>query len=365
MFDLKEIFSKFKTNGDFVRSEELSSGHINDTFYIETTRKPGYVLQRVNQFVFQHPARVIENKVRVSEYLTKKLSYFPKEEMQRRVLTFVQSNSGKNYYQDLAGNFWNLMIYIEDCLSFEKVPNRQTAFEAGKIYSEFLYLTGDFDSGELFEILPNFHSMSFRFKQFDEALTSALASRKSDTKELISFAEGQRIEMQKIENLIAKNKIPFRLTHNDTKISNVLFSLDEEAICVVDTDTVMTGVVHYDFGDAVRTICNTAREDEKDLLGVEFNFDFFEAFVKGFFSTPLKNELSRIEINNLVFSAKLMTFIMGLRMLTDYLNNDVYYKTEYETHNLDRAKNQFKLLDEMDKNSERMENVVQLLSKRE
>jgi hypothetical protein len=358
MFNLKDIFNHFRTKGDFIRAKELGSGHINDTFLIETVRPPFYVLQRINHRVFKKPAQVIENKVAISQHLQSKLSHLPETELQNKVLIFVPTKSGKTYYRDAANNFWNLMIYIDDCVSFERVPNKKIAFEAGRIYAEFLSLTRDFDTEKLFKVLPDFHTMSVRLKQFDESRKNSLPKRNTGAKDLISFVREQRDEMLTIEKLINEHKIPLRLTHSDTKISNALFSQNEKALCVIDTDTVMPGAVHFDFGDAVRTICNTAFEDEKDLSKVKFNFDFYKSFAKGFLNSPLKNELSPTEIRYLAFSARMMTFIMGLRMLTDFLNNDIYYKTKYENHNLDRAKNQFKLLSEMDRNFVEMKEVI-------
>lgn len=358
MFDIQNIFGQFDVEGDFVKASELGSGHINDTFLVETASKNVYVLQRINPFVFADISNLIKNKIAVSNHLLSKFENLSTEELRRRVLVFAQTTTQENYHRDVDGNYWNLTFYIKDCVNYLKVPNKNIAFEAGKIFGEFLHLTQDFDLTVLTEILTDFHTMSFRLRQFDEALKNADAARIDRARDEIAVVENLRREMLTLENLVNKNKIPFRLTHSDTKISNALFSLEGEALCVIDTDTVMEGIIHYDFGDAVRTICNNGAEDEQDLSKVTFNLEYFEAFAKGFLRS-LKGDLTDLEVSYLAFSAKAMTFMVGLRMLTDFLNNDVYFKPKYELHNLDRAKNQIKLVEEITNNFEKMNKIIQ------
>ncbi|NNE97417.1 MAG: aminoglycoside phosphotransferase family protein [Pyrinomonadaceae bacterium] len=356
-FDIENIFRHFDIDSEFVNSTEIISGHINDTFRIETTNKPHYILQRINHQVFENVPRLLENKVSISKHLTSKLGHISKNELYRKVLTFARTRTGENFYRDENGNYWNLMFYVDDCVNYLAVTDPKLAFEAGRIFGEFLSLTRDFDSSKLFEVIPNFHTMSFRFAQFDQALAGATEDKTALARNSIDFANSLRAEMLKIEKLVDQNKIPLRVTHNDTKISNVLFSQAGEALCVIDTDTVMQGIVHFDFGDAIRIICNTADEDEQDLSKVGFNLGFYEAFTKGFMES-MRDEISEIEVEHLAFSAKMMTFIIGLRFLTDYLNGDVYFKTKYETHNLDRAKSQFKLASRIEENMDRMNEIV-------
>ena len=356
-FDIKYIFSQFDIDGTFKSVSEIHSGHINDTFLIETAQKPFYILQRVNHQVFQDVPRLMNNKTSISSHLKAKLGHLSKTELYKRVLTFALTKSGKSYYRDTYGNYWNLMFYVDDCISYLSVTDPKIAFEAGRIFGEFLSLTSDFDSSTLFEVIPNFHTMSFRFTKFDETFINASTKRKLQAAKSVKFVNGLRNEMHKIEELIKDGRIPVRVTHNDTKVSNALFSKDGKALCVIDTDTVMEGVVHFDFGDAIRIICNTTDEDESDLSKVHFDLLYFEAFSKGFIGL-IGREVSEIEVEYLAFSAKMMTFIVGLRMLTDFLNDDVYFKTKYETHNLDRAKNQFKLVSEIEKQMEKMDEIV-------
>ncbi len=357
MFELENIFNNFDVESEFREGVELGVGHINDTYLIRTKSEPDYVLQRINHLIFPDVPALVRNKVLISDHLLRALSGIPKRELHRRVLSFVRTKSGENYHRDHDGNYWNLTVNIHGCMTYERVTSGKVAFEAGRLFGEFLYLTRDFDASRLSEIIPDFHKMSYRFEQFDAALEAASGERKDLGDEQISFANENRIEIQRLETLIADGKIPIRATHNDTKISNALFSQDDEALCVIDTDTVMPGIVHFDFGDAVRTICNTGDEDERDLDKVNFNLEYFEAFVKGFVG-EMRGDLSDVDVENLAFSAKVMTFIVGLRMLTDFLEGDIYFRTKYETHNLDRVKSQFKLANEIEKNMAAMDRIV-------
>ena len=341
---LEAIFNQFNHENDFDSYKELASGHINDTFLIIAKQKPFYVLQRINQNVFNDIPGLVQNKTQISQHLRSKLSHLNKEELSKRVLTFVKAKDEKTYFQDKDYNYWNLMVFIEGSQTFEIVEKDQIAYEAGKLIGNFLHLTSDFDTSKLIEVIPNFHSMSFRYQQFEAALTKASKERKDIVKKYISLVQQSKEEMQLLENLQKSGKIRIRVTHNDTKISNTLFAKDNKGLCVIDTDTVMPGIVHFDFGDAIRTICNTAAEDEKNLDLVNFNKAYYEAYKKGFLE-EIGDSLTESEIAYLPLGAKTIMFIMALRFLTDYLNNNIYFKTRYNEHNLDRAKNQFKLME--------------------
>lgn len=341
---LNAIFNRFKHENDFDSHQELGSGHINDTFLIITKQQPCYVLQQINKNVFPDVPGLVQNKTQISQHLRSKLGNLHEEELNKRVLTFVQAKDGKNYYQDEDHNYWNLMIFIEDSQTFDTVEKVQIASEAGKLMGTFLHLTSDFDTSALTEVIPNFHSMSFRYQQFEAAFTKASKKRKDIAKKYISLIQQSKEEMHVLESLQKSGKIRTRVTHNDTKISNALFDKNDKGLCVIDTDTVMPGIIHFDFGDAIRTICNTATEDETNIDLINFNKDYYEAYKNGFLE-KIGDSLTEAEKAYLPLGAKTMIFIMALRFLTDYLNNDSYYKTSYKEHNLDRAKNQFKLLE--------------------
>jgi hypothetical protein len=351
---LKFVFNQFNHTSEFKSYKALTSGHINDTYLIETSSKAKYVLQRINHLVFKKVPGLVSNKVNVSKHLLNKLKHLSEVELKRRVLSFVSTEYGDYYYKDSNGNYWNMMIYIGDSRTFETVDNEEIAYEGGKLFGQFLNLTSDFEATKLEEVIPNFHNMSFRYAQFEDALLVASAQRLNQAKSYIKLVGDLKEEMLIIQNLKDAGEIKLRVTHNDTKISNALFDLNNKGLCVIDTDTVMPGIVHYDFGDAIRTICNTAAEDEKNLDLVNFNLVFYKAYVKGFLK-EMKSALSPIEIKYLPLGAKTMIFIMAIRFLTDFLNGDIYYKTDYPEHNLNRAKNQFKLIESFSEKFREME----------
>jgi hypothetical protein len=355
--NIVKIFDEFQHLGDFISFSELTSGHINDTFYIKTSGENNYVLQRINSYVFKNAKQLILNKAAVSAHIQHQLKNNSLEGQNNLVLKFVNTKKNLPYYKDLESNYWNLSIFIEGSKTFEKVENIEVAYEGGKLFGEFLNLTNGIDTDKIIDIIPNFHEMDFRFQQFDDALKNASSERLKLAKSSIEQARELKAEMHILQNLKNEGKIPLRITHNDTKISNALFDENNKGLCVIDTDTVMVGIIHYDFGDAIRTICNTAFEDETDLNKINFNLQFYEAFTKGFLKKIYK-QLTMLDVQYLGLAAKTITFIMGLRMLTDFLNNDVYYKTAYELHNLDRVKNQFKLVSEMNNNFEEMNKIA-------
>jgi len=341
---LEHIFKQFQHNGEFSSFVELASGHINDTYLIKTTKKPFFVLQRINHGVFKDVPGLIENKVAISKHIQEKIKDLSKKKQKRKVLNFAKTHSGASYYKDEEANYWNLMYFIDKSLTFETVNNKEIAYEGGRLLGKFLTLTSDFDVSKLVEVIPKFHDMSFRYSQFDDALKIASKERLNKAKDQIKLVQNLKEEMHIIQSLKESGVINMRVTHNDTKISNILFNKKNKGLCVIDTDTVMPGIVHYDFGDAIRTICNSAAEDETNLDLVEFNSDYYKAYSKGFLK-KMKPFLTPIELKYLPLGAKTMIFIMALRFLTDYLNGDVYYKIKYPEHNFDRAKNQLKLIE--------------------
>ncbi|MEQ6122952.1 aminoglycoside phosphotransferase family protein [Pseudotenacibaculum sp. MALMAid0570] len=350
--NIEKIFHQFQHHSSFVTGEELTSGHINDTYLIKTQQKPYYILQRINSSVFKDVYGLMNNKVLVTKHLRSK--YNNTKEYQ--TITFIPTLDQHYCYKDEKEGYWNLMTFIDDSKSFERVTNRNLAKEAGKLFGSFVNNTHDIDVDQLVETIPNFHHMKFRFAEFDTALKNASEERKLVSSDEIRRVNLLKEEMLTLDGLTETGQIPTRVTHNDTKISNALFDKNDKAICAIDLDTVMPGIIHYDFGDAIRTICTNADEDEKDLSKVTFNLEFYKAFTEGFLSSL--THITEIEANYLAFSSKVMTFIMGLRMLTDFLNNDVYYKTKYDTHNLDRARNQFKLIEEMNLHFNQMQMIV-------
>ena len=342
--NLKSFFNEFDHQSNYVSHSKLNSGHINDTFLVKTKGTKNYILQRINQTVFKDVPGLVNNKVLTSLHLKSKYPTLSEEELSNKVLSFVKLKSTDFYYFKKGGAYWNMMIFIDNSITHEIVKNQEIAYEGGKLLGEFLNNTADFDSSQLIDVIPNFHDMSFRYKQYALSIQSASKSRLKKVEKYISIISELKEEMHILQNLKESGEIPVRVTHNDTKISNSLFDKNNKGICMIDTDTVMPGIIHYDFGDAIRTICNTAAEDETDLSKVEFNLEYYKAYEKGFLEKS-KDSISALDLKHLPLAAKTMIFIMALRFLTDYLNGDTYYKTKYLEHNLDRAKNQFKLME--------------------
>ena len=340
----KEILDAFLPEKEIINVDELASGHINDTYLVKTKEGRQYIIQRINGIVFKNIPGLVRNKTLVSAHLQSKMQGKSQELIDRSVLTFIPCRTGGYFFKDTHDGIWNGMIYIDKSQTFDIVSDAEIAYEGGKLFGEFLNLTEDFNALELIEVIPQFHDMSFRYAQFEASLKVASEKRLTLSMKLINRVIELKEEMHILQDLKEKGKIRLRVTHNDTKISNALFDMEGKGLCVIDTDTIMPGIIHYDFGDAIRTICNTAAEDEKELDIVNFNTVFYEAYKKGFLE-KMSSSITELEKQHLPLGAKTMIFIMGLRFLTDYLNGDIYYKTNYSDHNLVRAKNQFKLIE--------------------
>lgn len=352
---LEHICNQFKIKTKVNSIIPYGSGHINDTFKV-TTESKNYLLQRVNHSIFKNVEGLTGNIIKVTQHLRNK-----GKSKKLKVLTAIETINKDHFFKDSEGNYWRMFQFLENSKSYDLVDNIDLAFEGGKAYGEFLRMLDDFSAKELVETIPLFHDIYFRIDNFNKSVEIDNAGRVGVTKKEIEFVNSRVDEMKSIHQLGKEKKIPLRVTHNDTKINNVLFDSQNKGMCVIDLDTVMPGYVHFDFGDAIRTFTNMADEDEKDLSKVFMNMDFFKAFSSGFLS-EMKNVLNKAEIDTLAFSAKLMTYIIGLRFLTDYLDGNIYYKTRYPDHNLIRARSQFKLLESMEGQFEEMEKVIRDLT---
>lgn len=349
--ELKSICNQFKIDTDVYSVTQLKSGHINDTFLITTLLDTKYVLQRINTTVFKDVENVVSNKVLVSEHLINSRSKY-------KIVRFIKTRTENPFYKDNASNYWNLMTFIPDSITHDVATNTALVEEAGKLYGDFIIQTADLNMQALVETLPDFHSIPFRYKQFDAALKNAKEETKVKAKDEIEFILKCKEEMHELSRLKESNVFPNRVTHNDAKLSNILFDKNDKGLAVIDLDTVMPGIVAFDFGDSIRSICTTTKEDDTNLKDTRINLEFYEAFCNGF-AESAKHVLSPSEIQSLPLGAKTITFIMGLRFLTDFLNNNIYYKTAYETHNLDRAKNQFKLVKSIHENFRTLQQITE------
>ncbi|MCG8476343.1 MAG: aminoglycoside phosphotransferase family protein [Cytophagales bacterium] len=357
--DLNAIASAFALQGRIISIEPFGSGHINDTYAVRTAEAgtPDYVLQRINHQIFPDVEGMMDNIQRVTRHIRQKLTDKKIKDADSRVITVIPTKDGKSFFRDEEGNFWRMLVLIANSKSFDQVQNTKQAFEGGKAFGEFQQQLADLPGGPLTEILPNFHNVLWRFDNFEKALKENPAGRAEETAEEIEFLKERIGEMRKIQDLLDDGAIPVRVTHNDTKFNNVLLDSKDQAMCVVDLDTVMSGCVHFDFGDSIRTTANTGAEDDPNLENISMSLELFEAYAKGFLSQTVST-LTDTEIRHLAFSAKLLTYIMGLRFLTDYIDGDNYYKISHPKHNLQRARAQFQLLKSMEQQFAQMEEII-------
>jgi len=332
------------------------NGHINDTYLIQPNK---YILQRINTAIFKNPDTLMENILNVTEYLKKKI----KEEggdPERETLSVVTTKDGKNYlkYENDIDNCFRVYNFIQDTIPIETPENPKQLYNAARGFAKFQKRLNDFPADSLYETIENFHNTRVRFDNLLEAIEKDIAGRVKDVKEEIEFALSQKDWIGVVVDGLKDGSIPLRVTHNDTKINNVLFDKNtEEAICVIDLDTVMPGSLLYDFGDALRIGAATSAEDETDLDKLWFDLEYFEAFAKGF-AEEIGDCITEKEVELLPFSAKLLTYECGIRFLTDYLNGDTYFKIHRPNHNLDRARTQFKLVKDIDSKFDEMKKII-------
>jgi len=353
--DFRLITGSFKVQGEFLDATPYGNGHIHDTYLVSTTSWK-YILQKINNEVFHDVERMNQNIIKALGHLHDNQRRNNKYRF--RKLSIITCIDGKNYYQDDTGNYWRLMDFIADSLSFDIVGNTNIAYEAAKAYGYFQKNLADLDPCDFFPVIENFHNLEVRMQSFRDVLNVDPLNRKQDVPEEIEFAESHQHLVQLFKSLLESERIPLRVTHNDTKINNVLFDRETlKGVAVIDLDTIMSGTLLFDFGDMVRTFTSASEEDEKDLSQVVLREEIFEAIAKGYM-TELNEVITEEEINNLVNGGKIMTFMIGLRFLTDFLEGDVYYKTSRKNHNLDRCRAQFKLLKEIEEKEYLLNQII-------
>lgn len=352
----REAARQFQIPGKMVEISPYGSGHINDTYcavFSQSGKVVRYIIQRINPTVFQNPPLLMQNIQRVTEHLSEKLADHP--ESNRRVLRLVRTRDGSVWYQDANGNYWRSFHFIERTRSYDAISSVTQAFEVAKAFGEFQQLLFDLPAPPLHETIPDFHNTPKRFTALEQALDKDIAGRAVLAKPEIEFA----LERKAITSVLLDANLRMRVTHNDTKLNNVLLDdLTGAGVCVIDLDTVMPGLALYDFGDMVRTSTSPTLEDEQDLSKVTMQFPMFEALVRGYLSFA-GNFLTDAEEQLLAFSGKLITFEQGIRSLTDYLRGDLYYKVSREGHNLDRSRTQFRLVESIEQQEEKMSRLVE------
>lgn len=360
MHDLRAISALFQMRADFIEAEAFGSGHINDTYratYDQAGLKVRYIHQRVNENVFKKPVEVMENVARVTRHALALLTEQRNPEAHRRTLTCVPAVDGKPYAFDAHGNLWRTYPFIEGARGYDEIENNEQAYQAARAFGAFQNLTASLGGNRLHETIPDFHHTPKRLAALEAAIQADVKGRAASVQEEIAFALARAEDCGQITRLIESGVIPERVTHNDTKLNNVL--LDEktaEGICVIDLDTTMPGSALYDFGDMVRTAVPSTREDDPDLTMIDVRLDRFEALVTGYLSSA--TFLNDAEIDHLAFSGKLLTLECGIRFLTDYLNGDTYFKIHRPDHNLDRCRNQFAFVQALEKHMPALEAIV-------
>ena len=354
--DLYDLLEKFELKAD-ARCAEIvpyGGGHINSTFLVKSD--PKYILQKINTHVFPHPVELMQNIELVTEHLARKLSQNG-EDAAKGTYRVVKAKDGKNFVETAEGDFYRVITFI-DAISHENIEDPSELYRVAKTYGKFQKMLADFDADKLFEVIPMFHNTPNRMKNLEKAIAENKSGRLNLVKEDVEFALSYKDRISAIVEGIADGSIPLRVTHNDTKLNNFLFDRDtDECVCVIDLDTVMPGSLLYDYGDALRVGASSAAEDETDLSKVNFCIEPFEQFTRGLLES-FAGELTERERQLLPYSQLLMTFEVGIRFLTDYLDGDVYFKTAYPEHNIHRARNQFKLVRDIDERMDELNALV-------
>ena len=357
----KKLISNFKFKGKFVKSNCHECGHINDTFILdfEDEKNNGfkYVLQRINCDIFKCPEELMENIKHVTKHISDKVKEANGNPL-RETLNLIPTVDGKTYFITEDGNYWRAFNFIDGASTYQIVENPKHFYTCGKALGKFQKQLSDFPVSDLYETIPDFHNTAKRYRDFLEAVNEDKANRVKDIGSEIDFIMSREKETSILVDMIDSNELPLRVTHNDTKFNNIMIDDNTgEGVAVIDLDTVMPGLALYDFGDSIRSGATTALEDEVDLSKVNFDIGLFEQFTKGFLE-EVGECFTENEIKYLAFSAKLITFECGMRFLTDYINGDTYFKIQRENHNLDRARNQFKLVSDMEEQMEEMDKIV-------
>jgi Ser/Thr protein kinase RdoA (MazF antagonist) len=359
-FKFHEIVKRFRAWGDFVEAVPYGSGHINDTFKV-TFGMAGapvhYLLQRINHNIFKNPRAVMDNIVRVTNHVRSRLTEAGVADVTRHSLCVVFTRDAQPCHQDAEGNWWRMYLFVEGARTYDTIQNERQAFEAARAYARFQNMLADLPAPRLNETIPNFHNTPVRLEALKKAIAEDACNRAGEAHNEIAFVEKRASLCGRLLDRHAKGEIPERITHNDTKLNNVM--LDDatgEGVCVIDLDTVMPGLALYDFGDMVRSATAAASEDERDLSKVRMRPEMFKAIASGYLSEA--GFLNPAEREELVFSARLITQMIGMRFLTDYLQGDVYFKTKRPGQNLDRCRAQFKMVESMEAQQGEMERVV-------
>lgn len=349
----RAILEQFQLEGKIVDVQSHGSGHINHTFLVTTDKERRYILQKINTDIFRDTAGLMENIVNVTSYLKERIVQAGGDP-ERETMTVIPTVQGAYYYTDEEGSDWRVYLCIEGIITLDQVEKPEDFLASARAFGNFQAQLADYPAHTLHESIPDFHNTPKRYADFEKAVEEDVCHRAASVAEEIAFIRERRDEIPFLTDLLKKGELPLRITHNDTKLNNIL--LDEkthEAVCIVDLDTIMPGLCAYDFGDAIRFGANTAVEDEQDLGKVSLSLELYRAYVRGFVE-GCGGRLTDKELETLPMGAKTITMEQGIRFLTDYLQGDTYYHTEREGQNLDRCRTQLALVADMERKWEQM-----------
>ncbi len=353
---LKEAAAAFATDGEAVSCQRYGSGHINDTFRLICEKHP-YILQRMNTDIFQDPVSLMRNIEGVTTFLRQEVIK-NNGDPDRETLNLIRTREGAPYYVDSRGNYWRMYLFIEGATCYNLVEKPEDFYQSGKAFGHFQRLLAHYPARELAETIPGFHDTPGRFRAFRKAVEEDICGRASEVQNEIQFVMDREQDMGLAMDMLAKGELPLRVTHNDTKLNNIM--IDDktgQAICIIDLDTVMPGLSIFDFGDSIRFGANDCAEEEPDQSKVHFSLHLYEVFAKGYLEAAGKS-MDEAERRSLAWGAKLMTLECGIRFLTDYLEGDHYFKTSRPGQNLDRARTQFTLVKGMEAEFDQMLKIV-------
>ena len=352
-----DIIEQFAIRNEVGEIRPLKIGHINDSFIVDSKNAGGesYFLQKINHQIFKNVEGLQQNIQIVTDHLRGKLKEAGETNIEQKVLQLVPAKNGKLFWQDADGAYWRVYVNIQGTHSYDAITP-ELAYKAGEAFGNFQCMLADIPHDELIETIPNFHNIEFRLEQFRDAVKANTAGRLAQTQWLVDEIESRAEEMCMPERLYREGKLPKRINHCDTKVNNMLFDANDEPVCIVDLDTVMPGFVLSDFGDFMRSAANTGAEDDENLNSVGVNLSIFEAYTRGYLK--MATFLTPVELGNLAFGAKLLSYMQTVRFFGDYLNGDTYYKIEHEHHNWQRSLAQFKLLQSQEEHFETMQQIV-------
>lgn len=360
--NVAEVVKNFNFWGDFVDFRPFGNGHINDTYLIRTRfegkiRK--YILQRINGNVFKNPEQVMSNIMNVTAFLREQVIKAGGDPERENINIIKTKNDKKGYFIDGYGDVWRAMVYVVDAISLESPEDRNDFYQSAVAFGNFQRQLASYPAESLYETIPNFHNTPVRYENFLKSLEKNASGRAANAEKEIEFVKQRKDFTSVLEDAYEKGILPKRVTHNDTKLNNVMLDKDtREPVCVVDLDTIMPGYSVNDFGDSIRFGASTAAEDERDLDKVHFDIELFETYTRGFLN-GCGGILTENEIMLLPEGAKMMTLECGMRFLTDYIDGDTYFKTSSEDHNLVRCRTQFKLVEEMEAQWDEMKRIVE------